>query len=281
MDTRSHTPAQLKMRYKELQVLGSGNFGAVFKALNYDSGKFMAVKKLNIKSDREHMYARKREVETLARIRHPHILKFIHSEGWSTGNVLIFMELQDGSLGSLLENKKEIGSSQQVERVAQLVLEQMLQALDFLACHDVIHRDVKPDNILYHSGRGDVRFQLGDFGLCNPYKNANSAVGTPFFAAPERDSTKQTPKFDIWSLMITISWTLDRNGFVTELQHVEGHDQIISTVFKAAAATKLKLFAAMAKVNPEERASAAQLLDKYFEGKGLTTRPKSITPLKD
>lgn len=97
--------------------------------------------------------------------------------------MLIFMELQDGSLGSLLENKKEIGSSQQVERVAQLVLEQMLQALDFLACHDVIHRDVKPDNILYHSGRGDVRFQLGDFGLCNPYKNV-SVFGSSFTPIP-------------------------------------------------------------------------------------------------
>lgn len=70
VDTRPHTPAQLKMRYKKLHELGSGSFGAVFKALNYDSGKFMAVKKINIKSDQEHTYARKREVETLARIQH-------------------------------------------------------------------------------------------------------------------------------------------------------------------------------------------------------------------
>lgn len=81
--------------------------------------------------------------------------------------------------------------------------------------------------------------------------------------------------------MVTILWTLDRNGFVTKLQHVEGQDQIISTVLKAAAAIGSELFVAMAKVNPEARASAAQLLDKHFKGKGLTTRPESITPLKD
>ena len=70
METRAHTPAQLRMRYKELDCLGKGNFGEVFKALNYDSGKFMAVKKLRVKDDRDLYLARKREVETLARIRH-------------------------------------------------------------------------------------------------------------------------------------------------------------------------------------------------------------------
>ncbi|KAI4235472.1 MAG: hypothetical protein LQ349_003140 [Xanthoria aureola] len=282
VDTRPHTPAQLKMRYKKLHELGSGSFGAVFKALNYDSGKFMAVKKINIKSDQEHTYARKREVETLARIQHHHIVEFIHSEGWGTRDVLIFMELKDGSLGSLLKNKKATGCPDQIQRLAELVLVQMLQALDFLAYNNIIHRDVKPDNILYLLQRGggdnDYRFQLGDFGLCNPYNNANSIVGTPIFAAPERGSERQTPKFDVWSLMVTMLWTLYFDSFVTEMERSE-ESQILPIVTKFASRSNSNPILAMAKINPDERASAAQLLAKCFHGKGLTTRLKSITPL--
>ncbi|KAL8669344.1 MAG: hypothetical protein Q9168_006060 [Polycauliona sp. 1 TL-2023] len=284
METRAHTPGQLRMRYKELDCLGKGNYGEVFKALNYDSGKFMAVKKLRIKDDRDLYLARKREVETLARIRHPHIIEFIHSEGWGTPVVSIFMELKDGSLGSLLKNKKALGSVQQFDKVTDTVLKQMLQALDFLACHQVIHRDVKPDNILYISTRSDkcgYRFQLGDFGLCNPYNNARSQTGTPIFAPPEYGSARQTPKFDVWSLMVTLLWAFNTNGFITKILQAQDQDRIIRTVLDFAAATKSELFASMAKLNPDERASAAQLLKDHFGGKGLTTRQDSPMPMEE
>ena len=190
------------------------------------------------------------------------------------------MELKDGSLGSLLKNKEHMGSSQQVQKIAQSVFEQMLQALDFLACHNIIHRDVKPDNILYllPRGDGDYRFQLGDFGLCNPYDNANSVVGTPIFAAPERGSARQTPKFDVWSLMVTMLWTLYFDSFVTEMERSE-ESQILPIVMKFVSRSDFSPIGAMAKIDPDERASAAQLLARWFHGKGLTTRLMSITPL--
>ena len=214
----------------------------------------------------------------------PHIIEFIHSEGWGTPVVSIFMELKDGSLGSLLKNKKALGSVQQFDKVTDTVLKQMLQALDFLACHQVIHRDVKPDNILYISTSSDkcgYRFQLGDFGLCNPYNNARSQTGTPIFAPPEYGSARQTPKFDVWSLMVTMMWAFDTDGFITKIQQAQNQDHIIGTVLESVTARKSKLFASMARVNPEERASAAQLLKDHFQGKGLTFRQDSPVPMEE
>ena len=192
------------------------------------------------------------------------------------------MELKDGSLGPLLKNKEEMGTEQQVQSIAMLVFEQMLRALDFLAYNNIIHRDVKPDNILYTRTGGDdvFQFQLGDFGLCNRYYNANSIVGTPVFAAPERRSGSQTPKFDVWSLMVTLLWTLHFDTFVKAVMPAKEECQIVEIVLNFAAASKFKPLGPMAKVNPHERASAAQLLDKFFQGKGLSTPKRSITPLK-
>ncbi|KAL8991352.1 MAG: hypothetical protein Q9169_007887 [Polycauliona sp. 2 TL-2023] len=289
MDTRTHTPASYKMRYKELDRLGSGGCGDVFKALNYDSGKFMAVKRLRIRNENEYLYAKKREVETLARVQHKkHIVEFIHSEGLESQKVLIFMELKDRSLGSLLENKQDMGTREQLQHVAKLACKQMLAALDFLAYHGIIHRDVKPDNVLYlrpqSKGKTDYLFQLGDFGLCNGYNNAISTVGTPIFGPPERDDgSKQTPKYDIWSLMVTMLWTLHYTDFpsILQLACLEHPNQITSAVMTAASKTDFIPLKAMAKINPDERASAAQLLDKYFDRQGLTTRPQHISTLMD
>ncbi|KAI4269184.1 MAG: hypothetical protein LQ337_007435 [Flavoplaca oasis] len=208
------------MRYWLMSLLGSGSFGAVYKALDYDTGRFMAVKRLVIKNDQEFMYARKREVDTLARIRHPHIVKFIHSEGWSTGDALISVGLKDGSLGSLFRDEERMDiATQEVPKIAQLVLHYMLQALGFLVCHKIVHRDVKPDNILYllpkTNDDAPYRFQLGGCGLHSNTERVR--------ALSER-----------WQKSIQI-----------------------------------------------ECASAAQLLVKWFDGKGLTTPTEDIAPFED
>ena len=175
-------------------------------------------------------------------------------------------------------------AQQEVPKIARLVFLHMLQALEFLACHEIDHREVKPDNILYLLPKsGDdapYRFPLGDFGLCNPHSTADSIVGTPIFAAPERGSGTQTPKFDIWSLMVTILWTLNIDNFVIELKTIKEENQVVPLVMRVASTTGSSPIGAMAKVDPTERASAAQLLVKWSDGKGLTTPAEDVAPLK-
>ncbi|KAL9053180.1 MAG: hypothetical protein Q9206_004030 [Seirophora lacunosa] len=222
------------MRYKQFDALGNGSFGTVFKGLDLDLGRFMAIKRLEQPSDPEGAaqfqqslrYAAKREVETLSRIKH-------------------------------------------------LVLQQMLQALDFLAFNDVVHRDVKPENILYSSPRGtqDYTFQLGDFGLCNQSSHSTSVVGTNEFMAPEvYEGEKQSSKVDVWSLAVTLLWILDTNGFRQTFRTPIGRKPYQNEIVRAAQTYNSNVLQHMTRIDENYRATAAQLLATYFNGEGLTTR---------
>ena len=109
------------------------------------------------------------------------------------------MGLKDGTLESLVQGQSGFPST-------KTVLHQMLQALDCLPFHDIVHHDVKPENVLYLRQPDDQYiFQLGDFGLCNRIVSAHTLVGSPLYLAPEMLlGGEQTHKIDVWSLFVTV-----------------------------------------------------------------------------
>ncbi|KJZ69990.1 hypothetical protein HIM_10617 [Hirsutella minnesotensis 3608] len=248
-ETRLHTagPGQRQMRYKILgDPLGSGQFGVVQKVVNVDTGKLMAVKILKrpTVTSGKALVALKREIETLSRLSHPHIVDYIASQGWDGPEVEIFMGLMQGTLESLVKS----GISTPVIQLGECVFHQMLQAIDCLAFEGIIHRDVKPENILYVWQSSGYHFQLGDFG------------------------GRQTHKVDVWSLYVTMLWTLDMEDFrhqSNEFRSVEDAQKAVLSI--AAAAEAVSNIREMAMLNPDERASAAQMLVKCYNGLGLTT----------
>lgn len=183
------------------------------------------------------------------------------------------MGLKEGTLHSLLEHRNDLD-------VSGDVFHQMLQALDYLATENIVHRDVKPENILYITqANGKCQFQLGDFGLSNNAATAWTTVGTPLFMAPEvYQGGHQTPKVDIWSLFVTMLWILDIGGFRQWAAQFKGIPQIHDAVLCAARSRSISHIQEMAIYNPEERASAAQVLVKCFNGEGLTTPPDQVPP---
>lgn len=282
-ETRTHTPGprQLKMRYVTRgRKLGSGTFGTVHKAIDVDSGKFMAVKILErpmgvLKQEgwRQSLQL-KREVETLSEISHPHIVDYIASQGWDEPKVEIFMGLKEGTLESLIESGADASA------IADSAFPQMLQALDCIAWKGIVHRDVKPENILYISQPdGQYQFQLGDFGLCNRIADAATFAGSQLYMPPEMfQGGVQTHKVDIWELFVTMLWILNAGGF-RQRKHqfktvTEIHQAVLSAASKVDSVSKIR---EMAIVNPEERASAAQMLVKHFDGAGLST-PRNQVP---
>ncbi|KAJ8062011.1 hypothetical protein OCU04_009793 [Sclerotinia nivalis] len=279
MKTRPHTPMprQLKIRYVKVgPPLGSGMFGTVHKVIDVDSGKFMAVKIIEHKvSKQQPLYnVLKREVEALSRLGHPHIVNYIASQGWDEPQLEIFMGLKEGSLNSLIE------SGVDVSEVANSVFPQMLKALDFIACKGIVHRDVKPDNILFISQpEGQYQFHLGDFGLCNRIADAKTFAGTSIYMAPEMlHGGAQTHKVDVWSLFVTMLWILDAGGLrqkCNEFTHVSEVQRAV--LFIASNPGPISSIREMAIINSVERASAAQMLVKHFDGAGLST-PRNQVP---
>ncbi len=156
---------------------------------------------------------------------------------------------------------------------AKVLLHQMLKALDYLACNRYIHRDVKPANILYTiiPGEGYV-FQLADFGVCNFIDGATTCVGTRIFMAPEvlqNKLTQQTPKVDVWSLFVTLAVALDVAGYRRKMDLT--YQECIDAAAEAAATPHFVDLKDMAAIEVQQRASAAQMLVKFYNGQGLTT----------
>ena len=93
----------------------------------------------------------------------------------------------------------------------------MLSGLDYLARNNRCHRHVKPANILYHRKREQNVFQLADFGLASHFL-ATTHCGTDLYKTPElycnkmSDKPAQTPKMDVWSLLVTINSLVPRQN---------------------------------------------------------------------
>lgn len=190
------------------------------------------------------------------------------------------MPLCKGNLTSLAKSLK----NHEHDALCATVLEQGLSALDYLKCKNLIHRDIKPDNILFYDiGEGEYLFQLADFGLARHHTLATTFVGTGHYQAPELWPTysniiaAQSPKMDIWSLFASIVAVHSRYPNFPPMNSVS-YDKVLDEL-KDAALCMPKL-EAMARLHPDYRASAAQLLALLFSGRGMTTDSSSIGDIR-
>ncbi|KAK3936596.1 kinase-like domain-containing protein [Diplogelasinospora grovesii] len=232
--------------------IGAGRFGQVFRARvkqtnQLQTNQLVAVKVLSRNSIQEtHI---RRELQALHQLRHNNIIPLL---GWDIGpdKVHIIMPLRQGSLGKL-------GRLSPDGPIFLSLVLHTLSALKHLASKGLCHRDVKPDNILYDIMRdGSYRFQLADFGLVTTASMAASICGTMTFMAPEMfgPTPRQTPKMDVWSLLVTLLCVLGDIDLKTLNNIPMLHRAVV------AAAERRGALAPMARTEPSERASAAEIL---------------------
>jgi serine/threonine protein kinase len=186
--------------FKLLEVLGSGGMGAVYRALDESLKRDVALKLLRTEhmSDRSIVEQFQREAAITASINHPHVVK-VFSTGSDRGTVYIAMELVDkGSLDDLMTLQGRISEVQVLEVGAQI-------AQGLLAAHrrGLLHRDVKPGNILFTDGH---TAKIVDFGLAALADQAGQiggeVWGTPYYVAPEKLESPPQEDFrsDMYSL---------------------------------------------------------------------------------
>ncbi|KAK4146408.1 Serine/threonine-protein kinase-like protein [Dichotomopilus funicola] len=247
VQTRIHTGGfpKTKPKWQGGELFALGRSGEVYKSRDIYTGDLMAEKFLRGPTgEMEYPGWRLRlkgEIEILARSTHPHIVEFLEYFEADVG-CSIFMALQEGSLASLSFPNPQLDS-----RVCQLFIKHTLLALQYLAANDIIHRDVKPDNILYTMRNGAPHFQLADFGSSMYQADRDDYCGTPVYAALEiYYRMKQTPKADIWSLFVTIA-------------------EVLNAVWEVACSPGLTNIQDMAHGQAEERPSAAELLNRLAD----------------
>ena len=178
------------------------------------------------------------------------------------------MDLQDGTSASLAS--KGLGLD-----IATHALNHMLQALDYLAMKNIVHRDVKPENILYTASKDSgYQFVLADFGLCSrgDHRVETGVVGTGPYIAPEIiNRGHYTSKADVWSLFVTMLWIIDFGGFRRMAYQLDSATLAEGIYNASLTSIELGNIREMAILNPDEHASAAQMLIKCFGGQGLSS----------
>lgn len=284
-------PSRIK-KYVWGGEIGTGSYGTVSWVLDATNGQIIAVKKFHKLSGKNLEFAT-REISNLLSIKknesikhaslpcswllssypatmlftanlsaQEHILEILDYSGGGKNDNWgeIFMPLKNGNLKTLVDTVHETYA------ISDIVLRQMLLALECIASHRIIHRDVKPENILWeYDPSGSYRFCLGDFGLSNDPELARTAAGTEPFMAPEvYHRQKQTSKVDIWSLFATIVWTrtVEFRQSCSQMHAPRLHQWLVDF-------SKTEPYAnirRMASMDPKKRPSAKQQLD-ILDGK--------------
>jgi serine/threonine protein kinase len=244
-------------RYKLMTKIGSGAFGEVFQAKGLH-GDLKAVK-LVAGVRPEDFSKEMASLEIVKRLRHPHLLSIFDFE-LKDNELYILMELADTSLTQRLGAIE--GQSVPANQLL-LYFRQTADALDYLHRKTVLHRDVKPDNILILRGQA----KLADFGLARIHQTLRSmkmsVSGTPAYMSPECWKSKGARASDQYSLAVAYAeLRLGRPPFYGHdisdlaLAHIY-HEPDLAGLPEAE---KEVLLRAMNKSHPERFANCAEFM---------------------
>jgi eukaryotic-like serine/threonine-protein kinase len=255
--------------FKLLRLIGEGVMGRVIQALDVNLQRIVALKVLRKRipgiDEQERVNQFLREARAAAQIEHPNVVR-IHEINQVNGWWYIAMEMVDGdNLKSVI---KATGSLPP-QRVCPLIAD---AATALAVAHDlgILHRDVKPGNLMIHR---NGRCKLTDFGLVriedpnDPFDFTNKSVGTPHFMAPEViQRKKQTSAIDIYSLGATLYYALTgsppfRGKTLKEVfkKHLEMPPPDVCEQVPECSASLAELIQRMMAKNPASRPSATDL----------------------
>jgi len=187
------------VNFQKIEKIGQGTYGIVYKATDVKTKKFVALKKIRLESETEGVPSTAiREISLLKDLNHHSIVQLFDVIVSDTSLYMVF-EYLDMDLKKLLEKGKECFTPQLVKSY----MYQMLDAIAFCHIHRILHRDLKPQNLLVDS---EGHIKLADFGLARSFNMPVNAltheVVTLWYRAPEvlLGTKFYATGVDVWSL---------------------------------------------------------------------------------
>ncbi|GIX97984.1 cyclin-dependent kinase 2 [Caerostris darwini] len=186
--------------FEKIEKVGEGTYGVVYKAEDKNNKKLVALKKIRLKSETEGVPSTAlREISLLKELEHPNIVR-LQDVVYNDEKLYLVFEYLDLDLKKQLDQLPNNGLSL---RVAKSYLYQLLSGLAYLHSRKILHRDLKPQNLLVDN-EGNIK--LADFGLARtfqlPMKAYTHEIVTLWYRAPEilLGIKEYSTPVDIWSM---------------------------------------------------------------------------------
>ncbi len=200
----------MQNKYEVLEVVGEGAYGIVYKCRNKETGKFVAIKKFKEVEDELVKKTMKRELRMLQRMHHENIVDFVEAFK-RKGNLFLVFEYVEKNLLEILQD-----SPRGLEpKLIRHFMYQLCKAIKYLHDQNVIHRDVKPENLLVNE---NMDLKLCDFGFARLISGSSKErltdyVATRWYRAPELLLTQGEygPEVDYWAVGCIMGELVDGN----------------------------------------------------------------------
>ncbi|VDM62361.1 unnamed protein product [Angiostrongylus costaricensis] len=267
-------PAELDERFSVVRLIGDGNTAFVYEVIDRCSQEHSALKVIARDSAVGKVALIESELSIMKSIGHPYIVQMLNS--WTIdGAYYLSLELVEG--GDLFEHLYAVRrlSEQQAARLTKC----LVQALTYLHDNSIVHRDVKPENLLLYTGpHGEFELKLADFGLATelPEDGGKLTVicGTPTYVASEVIlETGYDEKVDVWATGVILYVMLcgfppfqSSDGSQDDLfaQIMRGRVTFPSPAWDEISFSAKALILLLVNVNKEERFSAQDVLDNQW-----------------
>jgi serine/threonine-protein kinase len=198
----------VKNRYRVEDIIGEGGVCVVYRGEDISRGRKVAIKVLPIDRAGEEQFAQRfrREVATVRRIAHPSVPTIFDSGELDDGALFLVMELLQGRLLSQIVEEGPLEP-----RRAMILARQMLVGLEVAHRQGIVHRDVKPKNVMVIDVSGIEAIKLFDFGIASNERAAikltlpGVAFGTPGYISPEMaKGDRVDARADVYSVGVTL-----------------------------------------------------------------------------
>ncbi|CAH2320218.1 serine threonine- kinase SIK3 isoform X1 [Pelobates cultripes] len=198
-----HRAAPARIGYYEIErTIGKGNFAVVKLATHIVTRAKVAIKIIDkTKLDEENLKKIFREVQIMKMLCHPHIIRLYQVMETER---MIYLVTEYASGGEIFDHL--VAHGRMAEKEARKKFKQIVAAVHFCHCRNIVHRDLKAENLLLDA---NLNIKIADFGFSNrftPGQLLKTWCGSPPYAAPELFEGKEYdgPKVDIWSLGVVL-----------------------------------------------------------------------------
>ncbi|XP_071068448.1 serine/threonine-protein kinase SIK3 isoform X7 [Dasypus novemcinctus] len=196
-------PVPARIGYYEIdRTIGKGNFAVVKRATHLVTKAKVAIKIIDkTQLDEENLKKIFREVQIMKMLCHPHIIRLYQVMETER---MIYLVTEYASGGEIFDHL--VAHGRMAEKEARRKFKQIVAAVYFCHCRNIVHRDLKAENLLLDA---NLNIKIADFGFSNlftPGQLLKTWCGSPPYAAPELFEGKEYdgPKVDIWSLGVVL-----------------------------------------------------------------------------